>query len=179
LERREPSTSDNARIRNPQVHLIISFVKNSSFFDTFNRTKQLLLIGSITEIPRAEGSAPGRYATIILHGEPTMNDNKLSAAVSANIFSNVSAQVQREQESQTFVADEIAEAIAGCAEDDGDNIEVFQWWAVSERFASFARQAKEVVVDTPFGTVWGRQTCGQGIAQDLNVQAIFKAMGEI
>jgi hypothetical protein len=34
-----------------------------------------------------------------------------------------------------------------------------------------------ITIETPTsGTVWGRQTCMQGIPQDLNVQGIFKNM---
>lgn len=108
-----------------------------------------------------------------------MDSEKLDRAVSTHIFYNVTEQVQREQKEQTFVCDDINESISKCITDDEDQIEVFQWWTVSERFASFAGKANEVIVETPFGTIWGRQTCGQGIAQDLNVQDIFKAMGEI
>ena len=109
-----------------------------------------------------------------------MKREKLDRAVNTNIYYNVSEQVQRERELQSDVYDDITEAIAKCTvEDDEDEINVYQWWIVSERFANFAGKANEVIVETPFGTIWGRQTCGQAIAQDLNVQDIFKAMGEI
>lgn len=103
----------------------------------------------------------------------------LDKAIDAHIFYNVTKQVEREQAAQSSVAEHIAEVIDGLTDKDGDDIAVYQWWAVSERFASFAGKAKEVVVEAPFGTIWGRQTCGQGIGQDLNVQDIFQAMGEI
>ncbi len=107
-----------------------------------------------------------------------MDREKLDRAVNTHIFYNVSEQVQRERELQSDVYDDITEAIAECSGED-DEIEVMSWFTVSERFASFAGDANEVVVKTPFGMIWGRQTFGQFISQDTNVQDIFKAMGEI
>ncbi len=85
-----------------------------------------------------------------------MDREKLDRAVDTHIFYNVSEQVQREQKDQTIVYDDIIEAIAKCpVEDDEDEINVYQWWIVTERFAYFAGKANEVVVETPFGTIWG------------------------
>ncbi|SHO52975.1 hypothetical protein [Desulfopila aestuarii] len=108
-----------------------------------------------------------------------MNTLSLDQAVDQHIYSDVSAQVRRELEAQSFVADDIAEAITRCGDDDRDEITVYQWWTVSERFATVAANTDEVIVKTPFGIVWGRQTCGQAIAQDPNVQDIFNAMDGI
>lgn len=107
-----------------------------------------------------------------------MKNEKLDEAVRNHILYNMSRQVMRELEEQTFVADAIAEAT--CVTDpDDDEITVYEWWQVTEDFAYSAKQSDEVIVETPFGTIWGRQTTGQKISQDFNVQDIFKAMPEI
>ncbi len=104
-----------------------------------------------------------------------MNKNKLDAAVNNHILYSMTKQVLRELEEHTFVADDIAEATSG-TDAEGDAIIVYEWWLVSEDFASAAKTAGEVIVETPFGTIWGRQTCGQPVYQDLNVQDIFTAL---
>ncbi len=107
-----------------------------------------------------------------------MNKNKLDAAVNNHILYSMTKQVLRELEERTFVADDIAEATSG-TDAEGDAINVYEWWLVSEDFASAAKTAGEVIVETPFGTIWGRQTTGQRISVDLNVQDILKSMNEI
>lgn len=111
-----------------------------------------------------------------------MNDEKLDTAVNTHILYNMSRQMMRELEDQTFVADAIAEATRGAALDDDDaddEIMVYEWWLITDGFAHAAKQAGEIIVETPFGTIWGRQTTGQRISQDINVQEIFKTMREI
>lgn len=107
-----------------------------------------------------------------------MNTEKLDAAVNSHILYNMSRQMMREFEAQTSVAGDVAEATSG-TNTDGDEINVYEWWLVSQDFAYAAKKAGEVIVETPFGTIWGRQTTGQRISLDLNVQDIFKAMHEI
>jgi hypothetical protein len=98
---------------------------------------------------------------------------KLEKVANNHILYDMSQQVTRELEAQTSVADDIAEAANG-TNSEGDEIEVFQWWLVSQDFAYAAKKAGEVIVETPFGTLWGRQTCGQPAYQDLNVLDILK-----
>jgi len=107
-----------------------------------------------------------------------MESAKFEPAVKANIFTLVDAQINREIESRSTVAEEISVATSG-ENADGNEINVYQWWVVSDAFADAAKAAGEIIIETPFGTIWGRQTCMQGIAQDLNVQQIFKDMGAI
>lgn len=107
-----------------------------------------------------------------------MKSAKFEPVVKANIFTLVDAQINREIESRSAVAEEIAIATSG-ENADGDEINVHQWWVVSDAFAEAAKAAGEIIIETPFGTIWGRQTCMQGIAQDLNFQAILKNMGAI
>ncbi len=104
-----------------------------------------------------------------------MDKNKLEAAASTHIINDMSKQVEREQEARTFVADAITEATSG-TDSEGDAINVYQWWLVSDDFSYAAKKADEIIVETPFGTIWGRQTCGQLVSQDINVQNILKAM---
>lgn len=109
-----------------------------------------------------------------------MNDEKLDTAVNTHILYNMSRQMMRELEDQTFVADAIAEATREAVpDDDDDEITVYEWWLITDGFAHAAKQAGEIIVETPFGTIWGRQTTGQRISQDINVQEIFKTMREI
>jgi len=53
-------------------------------------------------------------------------------------------------------ASEFAEAMVGVS----GFIEIFEWWTVSEDFYIQAVLQGEVIVDTRFGKVWGRQTTG-------------------
>lgn len=90
--------------------------------------------------------------------------------------------VLREYDGRTSVAAAIEKAVTETASSttpEWDDVNVFEWWQVSGEFAAVALKAGEVIVETPFGIIWGRQTCGQLIAQDLNVQDIFRAMCEI
>jgi hypothetical protein len=100
-------------------------------------------------------------------------------AVNAHVYTEVSDQVLREYDGRTVVATSIEKAVTETARSTTpgwDEVNVFEWWVVSNEFAAAARAAGEVIVDTPFGIIWGRQTCGQLISQDLNVQAIFQDM---
>ena len=107
-----------------------------------------------------------------------MDQNKLEAAVGTHILYNMSKQVIRELEAQTFVADDIGWA-TNRQDTDGDDITIYEWWLVTRDFAYAARNMDKVIVETPFGTIWGRQTTGQRISQDFNVKDILKAMNEI
>ncbi len=56
--------------------------------------------------------------------------------------------------------------------DDGRTmIEVFEWWAVSKYLGRKLAEHGEVVLE---GEYWGRQTMGQGIAQDSIVETVVR-----
>ncbi len=95
--------------------------------------------------------------------------SSLERAVSEHIHCLVNDQVERELKSQSELADAFA-----LAPYSNDVLEVFEWWTVAGDFAHYARKAGEIIIDTPFGYVWGRQTTGQAVIQDLNVIDILE-----
>lgn len=103
-------------------------------------------------------------------------DYGVCKAVEANIFYDVSEQVQREYDQESSIAEMIDDIIM-MASDRNDEFQIFQWWTVSPQFAKAATRAGEFVMcGLPFGTIWGRQTCGQPIEQDENVVKVFRSM---
>lgn len=62
--------------------------------------------------------------------------------------------------------------------ENGREITVHEWWLVSNDFAYAAKQEGEIIVDTPFGAIWGRQYNGPLIAMDLCVESILKAIDD-
>ena len=111
-----------------------------------------------------------------------MDYQRLNTVVNAHIYTEVSDQILQEYSDKTLVAAAIEKAVTETARSttpDWEDVSIFEWWAVSNDFAAVARKAGEVIVETPFGIIWGRQTCGQLISQDINVQEIFKSMNAI
>jgi hypothetical protein len=107
-----------------------------------------------------------------------METHKLAAAVDKHIWDDVSDQIFNEYMEQSFIADIIEDTIQKNS-GNWDMPSIFQWWRVGKSFAMAAFAAGEVIVETPLGSLWGRQTCGQPVYQDLNVQDILKAMREV
>ncbi len=104
--------------------------------------------------------------------EPKSIRTRLERAVSEHIHTEVSAQVNREFDLgiEEGYGWDFAEAMIGSFE----FLDIFEWWTVSDDFAFHARCDDEVIVNTPFGKVWGRQTTGQRLIQDFNVQLILE-----
>lgn len=103
-----------------------------------------------------------------------MKYQKIEAATRAHIYTCVDDQIQREQEAKSDIALAVDEAIASLKDDDSV---VYQWWTVSLDFASRARKRGEIAIETPFGLIWGRQTCGQPPHQDEIVMSIIESLG--
>jgi len=89
-----------------------------------------------------------------------------------HIHHQVDKQIAREEEQQSDVANALHEACY-VASTEEDPIEVMQWYTVSWEFYEFAKNAGEVVAETPFGPVWGRQTCFQDISLDHIIGEFF------
>ncbi|ADW19266.1 hypothetical protein Despr_3136 [Desulfobulbus propionicus DSM 2032] len=104
-----------------------------------------------------------------------MGTHKFEADVNKHIWDDISDEVFEEYLERTFIANIIENAIYENRAR-WDVPSVFQWWRVGKCFAMAAFAAGEVIVETPLGTLWGRQTCGQPVYQDLNVQDILTAM---
>lgn len=107
-----------------------------------------------------------------------MGTREFEEAVDKLIWEDVSDQIFNEYLEESFIADTIENTIQ---QNSGkwDVPSIFQWWRVGKSFALAAFAAGEVIVETPLGTLWGRQTCGQPVYQDLNIQDILKAMREV
>jgi hypothetical protein len=93
--------------------------------------------------------------------------------LNSHVFSFVSRQVEREFEAQTEVAEDISFAIMLASSDPAEEVTVYEWYTVSEDFTYRAKIAGEVIVDTPFGIIWGRQTTGLALSYDPIVQEII------
>ncbi len=104
-----------------------------------------------------------------------MDRFQLEATADRHIWDDVSDQIFNEYMEQSCIADIIEKTIHENS-DTWDVPSIFQWWRVDKGFGIAALTAGEVIVETPLGTLWGRQTCGQPVYQDLNVQDIFTAM---
>jgi len=104
-----------------------------------------------------------------------MDTQKLAAAVDNHIWDDVSEQILNEYLEQSLIADIIEYTIQYNSEK-WDDPNIFQWWRVDNNFALAALDAGEVIVITPLGVLWGRQTCGQPVYQDFNVQEILTSM---
>lgn len=125
-----------------------------------------------------------RLAVTIIYIGVDMQDNyderneeyAVFKAVKGNIFYDVSEQIQREYDAETSVAETIDDLITMASDHEGE-FQIYQWWTVSDEFARAASRTGEFILSgLPFGTIWGRQTCGQKIEQDENVQDIFRSM---
>lgn len=99
---------------------------------------------------------------------------RLERAAAEHIHYEVSAQVNRELELDAGYAWAFTKAMYKECCNTEEEIAIFEWWTVSEDFAYHATSACEVVVSTPFGKVWGRQTTGQRLVQDFDVQMILE-----
>jgi len=108
-----------------------------------------------------------------------MGLSKLPAIVKTHVLYNMTNQVLREFKEQTDVGDEIEDFVGIASRERGREITVYEWWLVSNDFAYAAKEEGEIIVDTPFGAIWGRQYNGPLIAMDLCVESILKAIGEI
>jgi len=93
-----------------------------------------------------------------------------NALVKTHVLYNMTNQVMREFKEETDVGEEI-EAFVNMASDaaseNGLKLTVHEWWLVSNDFAYAAKEEGEIIVDTPFGAIWGRQYNGPLIAMDL------------
>ncbi len=97
-----------------------------------------------------------------------------SSLAQSHIYHMVSNQVEREIQARSEVANTLDCAIIEAIDEDGNEINVYEWWTVSEDFSYHANQAGEIIVETPFGTVWGRQVTMQPVYQDSIVQKILQ-----
>ncbi len=69
-----------------------------------------------------------------------------------------------------YLDEECEKACNEC--DDGRiMIEIFEWWAVSKYLGRKLAELGEVVLE---GEYWGRQTTGQGIAQDSIIETVIR-----
>lgn len=93
--------------------------------------------------------------------------------LNSHVYSFVSRQVEREFEAQTEVAEDFSFAIMLASSDPAEEATVFEWYSVSADFTYRAKIAGEVVVETPFGIIWGRQTTGLALSYDPVVQEII------
>ncbi|MCB2216957.1 MAG: hypothetical protein KQH59_12885 [Desulfobulbaceae bacterium] len=104
-----------------------------------------------------------------------MNQEMLNKLTGHHIHAYVSGQVDRELAAQSAVAESLLAAMSQAVDDeDGDPPTVYEWWTVSEEFAMQAELLGEVIVETPFGVVWGRQTTGIGLGYDAIVCNILQ-----
>lgn len=56
--------------------------------------------------------------------------------------------------------------------ENADQREVYEWWAISPWLAAKLKGREEIVIDLGQLDVWGRQTTGQAIKMDGDIQAI-------
>ena len=101
-------------------------------------------------------------------------DRQENSVLTAHIHYLVSDQVNKEIEDFSPVADVIFSAVLEAFEEEGDPVEIYEWWTVSWDFAVIARHRGEIIIETPFGFVWGRQTTGIGLRYDAIVCAILQ-----
>ena len=103
--------------------------------------------------------------------------NQLSfSTLNSHIFYLVSRQVEREFAAHTELSKDIAFEIMLASPDPAEEVTVYEWYSVSEDFAYQAEIAGEVIVVTPFGLIWGRQTTGLALESDATVNAILAAI---
>jgi hypothetical protein len=60
-----------------------------------------------------------------------------------------------------------------------EKVNEFEWWMVTSAFANVAHKSEEVTFITCDGNVWGRRNHKLPLDQDVSVQKVLKAMGEI
>lgn len=100
------------------------------------------------------------------------------AVLKANVLYNMTRQVLREIEMGTDVAEEIEEMI-NYKSTEGRTIDVKEWWLVSNDFGYAARALGDVVVDTPFGVIWGREVTGRLMVLDAGLDSILCTISEM
>lgn len=105
-----------------------------------------------------------------------MNDAKLEKVVVMHIYYMVNDQVEREYEQRTSVADALFSATYELSNDEDEPADVMEWWTVSIDFAYHAKKNDEIIVETPFGIVWGRQVTGQALLVDHIVREILNTI---
>ena len=93
--------------------------------------------------------------------------------LNSHVYFFVSRQVDREFESQSEIAEDISFAILLASSNPAEDLTVYEWYSVSADFAYRAKVAGEVIVETPFGIIWGRQTTGLALSYDPVVQEII------
>jgi len=93
-------------------------------------------------------------------------DRQENSALATHIHHLVSGQINKEIEDFSPVADDIISAVLEAFEEDGDPVEIYEWWTVSWDFAVIARHRGEIIIETPFGFVWGRHTTGISLSYD-------------
>jgi len=101
-------------------------------------------------------------------------DRQENSALATHIHYLVSDQVNKEIEDLSPVADDIISAVLEAFEEEDDPVDIFERWTVSSDFAIIAERMGEIIIKTPFGLVWGRQTTGIGLRYDAIVCAILQ-----
>ena len=96
--------------------------------------------------------------------------------VNLHIYYLVSQQIEREFAAHTELAEDIGFAIMLASPDPAEEVTIYEWYLVSEDFAYQAEIAGEVIVVTPFGLIWGRQTTGLALEYDATVNGILAAI---
>jgi hypothetical protein len=97
--------------------------------------------------------------------------------VKTHIIHNMTNQVMRELENETDVCEGINFAV-GSANNKESDINVRQWWLVSNVFAYAAKECGEIIVDTPFGAIWGSQYDITLFAMDISVEEIMHVIDD-
>jgi hypothetical protein len=93
-------------------------------------------------------------------------DQREQYVLAAHIHHLVSDQVNREIEDLSRVADDIISGIMDAVDEEGNPVDVFEWWTVSRDFAVVARRMGEIIIETLYGFVWARQTTGISLSYD-------------
>lgn len=104
---------------------------------------------------------------------------ELSAVVKTHVLYNMTNQVMREFKAQTDVAGDIEDSIEDASDGKDSEVTEYEWLLVSSDFAYVAKDQGEIIVDTPFGAIWGRKYYGPLLLLDLGVAEIFDAVSKI
>lgn len=102
--------------------------------------------------------------------------NKLSEFVSREVIYNQSYLVEELLKKEVLEYDDIINLEE--TNEEGDNVakEIFEWWLVSDWLLEKLEAQGELILESDYGSWWGRCCTGQAIMLDSIIEHIYDEM---
>lgn len=103
-------------------------------------------------------------------------ENQIDRLVNQEILLCQTSLVEKLLSSEIVQYEDITNTYEEDEDEEPEQKEIYEWWAVTNWFAMKLEDQGESILDTEYGTWWGRSTTGQNIKMDYVMEEIAKSI---